>query len=150
MKTKILLTAAIAAVVMSSGAVQAQNELRERPDFSTLDLDGDGSLTLEEMQAQGEARFAAADTNGDGGLSIEEMTAAGSERQVERIARIMDRFDENEDGVLQQTELPGPGGDRAGRMFERVDADGDGAISQAEFEAVQDRMGGRKGPRDRG
>ncbi|MDX8351008.1 EF-hand domain-containing protein [Cognatiyoonia sp. IB215182] len=149
MKKTILLTAMISAVVMSSAAAQAQDGPRERPDFQTLDLNNDGSLTLEEMQAQGAARFAAADTNGDGGLSAEEMTAAADARQAERIGRMMDRFDANDDGLLQQGELP-QRGDRAGRMFERIDADGDGAISQAEFDAAQERAGGHKGQRDRG
>jgi len=149
MKKTILLTAILSAVVMSSAAAQAQDGPRERPDFQTLDLNSDGSLTLEEMQAQGEARFVAADTDGDGALSVEEMTAAADARQAERIARLMDRFDANDDGLLQQDELP-QRGDRAGRVFERIDADGDGEISQAEFDAAQERAGGRKGQRDRG
>lgn len=148
MKKTILLTVLLSAVVMSSAA-HAQQGPRERPDFGTLDLNGDGRLTLEEMQAQGEARFAAADTNGDGGLSTEELAAAADARRADRIVAMMERFDENGDGILQQSEMP-QRGDRADRMFERVDTDGDGAITEVEFEAAKDRAGGRKGPRDRG
>ena len=152
MKTKVMMMAILAGVVMSAAAVQAQEGAapRERPAFSTLDADGDGNLTLAEMQAQREARFGDTDTNGDGGLSAEELIAAANARQADRVTRMLERFDENEDGMLQQSELPQRDGDRAERMFERVDADGDGAITEAEFDAAKDRMGGRKGPRNRG
>ena len=152
MKKTILIATLLAGVVMSAAAVQAQDasEPRERPAFSMLDADGDGNLTLAEMQAQRDARFGTADANGDGGLSAEELIAVASERQADRITRMLERFDANEDGLLQEAEMPQRGGDRAERMFERVDADGDGMITEAEFDAAKDRMGDRKGSRDRG
>ncbi|MEL6683031.1 MAG: calcium-binding protein [Pseudomonadota bacterium] len=149
MKKTIFLTAILSAVVLSSATVHAQQTPRERPDFSTLDLNGDGQLTQEELQARSDSRFSDADANGDGGLSVEELTAAADARRADRISRMMERFDENGDGILQRSELP-ERGDRAERMFERADENGDGTISQAEFEAAQDRLGGRKGQRDRG
>lgn len=152
MKTKILMAAVLASIVATAGAAQAQDEPRERPDFATLDLNGDGSLSLEELQAQGEARFANVDTNGDGAISAEELIAAANGRAEDRAARMIERLDENGDGVLQQDEMPTRGADRAERMFERVDADDDGAISQEEFDTAKERRGGRRdhGKRDRG
>lgn len=151
MKTKILMTAILASVVMTAAAAQEQAPQRhERPAFSTLDTDGDGNVTLEEMQARGEARFAEVDTDGDGGLSEAELIASANDRAADRVTRMLEQHDANEDGILQQSEMPKRGGDRAERMFERVDADSDGAITEAEFEAAKDRMGGRKGNRDRG
>ncbi len=145
MKTKIMMTAVLAALVATAGAAQAQNH-RERPDFATLDLDGNGALTLEELQAQGQARFASMDTNGDGAVSAEELIAAANSRAADRAATMIARMDENGDGLLQAEEMQARrGGDRAARMFDRVDADSDGSISQAEFDTAMDRMGERHG-----
>ncbi|WP_375255809.1 EF-hand domain-containing protein [Yoonia sp.] len=154
MKTKVLMAAVLSGLVLVAGAAQADGP-RDRPDFATLDLNGDGALSLDEMQAQGEARFAAADANGDGALSAQELIAAAGQRAEDRAAKMIERLDANEDGVLQMDEMPRQGGDRAERMFERVDADGDGVLSQDEFETAQERRGGRgghggKGGRDRG
>lgn len=159
MKTKILTAALLSGLVLTAGAAQAENH-RERPDFATLDINGDGALTLEEMQARGEARFAEIDTDGDGALSAAELAASGAERATERATRMIARFDDNEDGLLQQDEMPSRGERRAAQMFDRVDADSDGVISAEEFEAAKARMGERRGegrgdhrgdgPRDRG
>ena len=152
MKSKILMAALLSSVVLAAGAAQAE-EHRERPDFATLDLNSDGSLSLEELQAQGQARFASVDANADGALSAEELIAAAGNRASDRAARMIERHDDNGDGLLQIDEMPRRGGgDRAEQMFERVDADSDGAISQDEFEAAKERHGGRRdhGKRDRG
>ena len=69
---------------------------------------------------------------------------------------MIERFDENGDGVLQQDEMPTQQERRSARMFDRVDADDDGAISAEEFESAKERMderGGNRrghGSRDRG
>jgi Ca2+-binding EF-hand superfamily protein len=154
MKSKVLMAALLSGLVLAAGAAQAEDH-RERPDFAALDLNGDGGLSLEEMQAQGEARFAATDANGDGGISAEELIAMAGERASDRAAKMIERHDANEDGVLQMDEMPrrgGGDGDRAERMFERVDADGDGVLSQEEFDTAKEKRGDRRGHggRDRG
>lgn len=151
MKSKILMAVFLSGVVLAAGAAQAEGH-QARPDFATLDLNGDGSLTPDELQAQGEARFARADANEDGALSVEELIAAAGQRASDHAAEMVARHDENGDGVLQLDEMPRRGGDRAARMFERVDADGDGALSQDEFETARERHGDRRGhgPKDRG
>lgn len=108
------------------------------PDFAMLDRDGDGSVTLEELQSLSAARFTAADTNDDGALSAAEMAAAAAARAQDRASRLIARFDTNADGVLQMAEMPDRGQDRAERIFERVDTDADGLMSEAEFEAARD------------
>lgn len=150
MKRQILMATVFAGFAMAAGVAMADGHRGERPDFATLDLNGDGGISLEEMQAQGEARFADIDTNGDGGLSAEELIAAADARAQERAADMIERFDENGDGILQIDEMPRRGGDRAERMFERIDADEDGVISAEEFEAVKERMGERRGDRGKG
>jgi len=147
MKTKILITAILASIVVTAAAAQ---NAAGRPDFSNLDADGDGGVTLAEMQAHRADRFASTDSNSDGGLSADELIAAANSRAADRAAQMLDRFDANDDGLLQQAELPQRGGDRAERMFVRIDADGDGSITQAEFDAMKDRMGERVRQGDRG
>lgn len=153
MKTKILMAALLTGVVMTAAAAQAGGH-RERPDFATLDLNGDGAVTLEELQGQGDARFAATDANGDGALSVEEIMAASAENAADRAERLIERLDENGDGVLQRSEMEQRGGNRVERIFDRMDEDGDGTVTEAEFEAVKERFEGRRSDggntRDRG
>ncbi|MEJ6401285.1 EF-hand domain-containing protein [Yoonia sp. 2307UL14-13] len=145
MKTNTLVGFALAGLVAIAGAAQADNH-RERPDFATLDANGDGALTQEELRTQAAARFAARDTNGDGALSAEELRAVAAERASRRTAGMIERLDQNGDGLLQQTELEARGSQRATRLFERADSDGNGTISAEEFGAIKDntrRRGGR-------
>lgn len=147
MKTPILMSAMILGVALS-GLPAAAAGFGDRPDFATLDQNGDGSLSREELANAGAARFAAVDTDGDGALSAEELAAAGSERMAKRAERMIERLDSNDDGMLQQAELEEAREGRGDRMFDRIDRDDDGAISAEEFEEVKERHGrGGKGHR---
>lgn len=161
MKTQLLIASLIAGLAVTSAYATPQGGDRpERPTFQELDTDGDGSLSQAELQAPMLERFSAADTDGDGGLSVEEMTAAAqgdrAERMQNRVERMFERQDANEDGVLQMDEMGGRGRHAdAGSMFDRLDADEDGAISEDEFDTAQERRGERGhgrhgGKRDRG
>lgn len=144
MKTQILMAVIVAGFTLSMVPASAQDR-GEQPDFATLDANSDGTITLEELRNRAANRFAEADSNGDGALSAEELTAQMSARAADGAARMIERMDGNEDGLLQLSEIPQRDGDRAERMFERADADGDGEISEEEFDVVKERRGDRKG-----
>lgn len=145
-------TAMIIALTATSLPVMAQDgpgPRGPRLDFATMDTDGDGKITKEEMAAAAAARFAEADTNGDGSLSTEElvarMEARAAAREAERMQRgadrMIERMDANDDGVLSADEMA-PRDDS--RMFARLDADEDGAISQEELEKARERFADKR------
>ncbi len=150
----IIWTAGLATAITLGAFTEAQAESHKRGghqggmamqhSFEDLDADGDGSITPQEMAGHMQARFEGADSDGDGVLSREELVARMMERQEERMGRradhMIERHDANGDGMLSMDEMRA---DHQGRMFERLDTDGDGAISEAEFDAMQERHGGR-------
>ena len=148
MKKIVLGSLAVAALAgLAFGAANADNRgagpiggMGERPTFSELDADGDGSITIAEIRARASARFAESDTDGDGKLTAEELTAAVAARAAERaavgMARMIEWRDTDGDGMLSEAEL---GGDTGPRIFMRLDADDDGKISAEEFAAMQSR-----------
>lgn len=121
----------------------------ERPSFTELDADGDGSITIAEVKARSAAHFAESDTNGDGKLSADELTAAVAARAAERaaagMARMIEWRDTDGDGMLSEAEMSDTAGSR---MFARLDANDDGVISAEEFAAMEGR-GGRNQRGDR-
>jgi Ca2+-binding EF-hand superfamily protein len=155
MKTTILIAGIVAGLSLTAVSAQAERG-GERPDFATLDINGDGEVTKEELEAQGAARFAATDADGSGALSEVELAAQANDRAFDRISKMIERLDTNEDGELQQSELEEGREGRRSRgsdMFERIDTDENGSISQEEFDNAKERRGGHrrhggKGPRD--
>lgn len=124
-----------------------------RFDLKTFDRDGDGKVTLAEVQASRADKAKATDADGDGKLSADELIAADLARAKANIeARVKDRIatqDADGDGKLSAAELllpPAPD-----RIFARFDADKDGAVTQAELDqgraAMQARMQDRRGDR---
>lgn len=100
-----------------------------------LDTNGDGVITLSDMQAQRAAMFDRMDADKDGMLTPEERAAAKSERQQQA------RADRPERGGARATETISRADfiADAERQFARLDADGDGTLTRAEMQA------GRKG-----
>lgn len=145
---KILLGSTLALTLVGAGAVLAQGGHQrgpERPSFAQMDVNGDGMVTLEEMQSRAGDRFAESDTNGDGLLSVDELTAAAERERSRMIDRLMERKDANGDGMLSLEEMAPPNGER---MFANADADGDGAISLEEWEAAKEKRRDGRGSRD--
>ena len=136
----------------------AQGEGRHGPRFifEELDANGDGGVTLEELESAGEARFAEADADGNGSLSREELIAQGEARIERGVDRMLERADADGDGALTQEEIAdarqGRRGPDPARMFSRMDADNDGTVTEAEFDDAISRLIERRGfgHRDRG
>jgi len=103
--------------------------------FAKMDTNGDGQVTVDELQAQAEARFAAADTDGDGGLSAEEMREAGKHMHK---GKHKGKKGDHKGGKEHR-------GDMKERLLERFDTDGDGALSAAELDEMGKGEHAKKG-----
>jgi len=117
-----------------------------RMDFATMDADGDGSITAEDLEALRDRRFTMLDADGDGQVSRQEFMDRAAAQAGERAGTMFDRMDADGDGTLGRDAIEarrGPGPD-ADRLIARFDSDGDGAVSQAEFDSARaswrDRM----------
>jgi hypothetical protein len=107
-----------------------------------LDADKDGVLSAEEI-ANASAALLTLDQDGDGALSAEELRPPRGERFVERLMS----HDSDGDGKVTAAELP----ERMQRLLDRADTNEDGAIDQAEAEAAAEKMKDRpRGPRGKG
>lgn len=135
----------ISAIVLSAVAVTGTSALAAGPkdrqpvSFQELDANGDGQVTKDEMLAHRNQKFTNADADGDGQLSVEEMQAATQAKANERVTKMFEKHDANQDGYLSQDELPKPR--KADKMFDRVDVDNDGAISEQEYADAKGKMG---------
>ena len=125
---------AIAAAALGLTTLAAVANTRG-PDFSALDTDANGEITMQEMQALALYRFGQADTDGDGFLTRPEIEAASHLRPAWRANWMLSRRDANNDGKLSPEEMAGRRD--PGRFFDRIDADGSGTVSQAEFDAAR-------------
>lgn len=143
-------------------------------EFADLDMDTNGQITAEDLQAHAAAHFSATDTDSDGELSVEEMQAHRAAMMAERQAKaggqekgkgpmaekrmgwMMEKMiakrDTNGNGTLSLDEMI-PDQARMDRMIDRFDTDDDNAISQAEFDEAQKEAfmrGHGKGGHERG
>lgn len=152
MKKNMILGTVCALMVVSGGAAafaDTRGSGQRGIDFSQMDTDGDGQVTVGELEALQAARFAEIDADGDGSVSEAEMLAHAQarqdERQARRVGRMLKRMDANDDGSLSPEELQGRR-DPA-RLIERLDADGNGTLSQQELADARHGMRGGRGER---
>ncbi len=133
----------VSAVAKGQGGMMERMMGQERPSFTELDTDGDGQLSVAEIKAIGDARFASMDTNGDGMITADEASAHAAGMASKRAGKMFERMiqwrDANGDGGLSQAEMGDNGPEK---MFMRADGDGDGMISAEEYE-----QGHQRGPR---
>ena len=119
---------------------QAQDDeraLRRLPAFGALDADDDGEISAAEIDAAAES-LATLDEDGDGRLSADELRPrrggpiGGPARTPPEATAAFMRFDADEDGLLERTELTS----QFLSLLTRADEDGDGAASEAEILAL--------------
>ncbi|MGR3511443.1 MAG: EF-hand domain-containing protein [Paracoccaceae bacterium] len=139
---KILLASTM--IVLGAGVATAQ-EQRDGMSFDTLDVDGSGEITAEDLTALRDNRFAELDTNGDGTISQDEFVAGQAARAEDRAARMFERLDADGDGTLSRDVIEsGRRGGMGERMISRFDEDSSGGISAEEFEEAQARFQERR------
>ena len=158
MKTKLIIAAVVAGLAATSvsAAGFGRDDMAGRmgvgmmpmtTDFASLDTDGNGSLTLEELQAMSAAKFAEADVDGSGTLSQEEVTTLVTAQMAlmaaNRAQMMIAERDTDGDGLLSASELQPNSGQGLAVMFARLDADADGTVTAEEFQTAQTQMGQR-------
>jgi hypothetical protein len=146
MANKVLITALVAGMALTSGAVAGIGTAFAGPGdgkdwhggrghgrmIEKLDTDKDGTVSKAEFEAKRSADFTAADTNKDGSVSPAELKAfhekKEAERKAEREKRMYDRLDANKDGKVTKDEFEGAG------MFDRMDKNKDGKVTKDEMD----------------
>ncbi len=111
------------------------------PEFSRVDADGDGRVSLREVLDWAKGKSSAAkpfhiadvDRDGDGVITPEEFEAAGI-TGFERLGPVRARdLDITGDGYVSREDLDRYFARRHREAFEQADADHDGSLSPSEF-----------------
>jgi Ca2+-binding EF-hand superfamily protein len=115
----------------------------ERPGgmLAKADLNGDGTITRQELAAYRDATAARMDANKDGFITTDEMQAyilARMTAKAERMAAARIKAgDTDGDGRLSLAEEEAMGEGRIDKLFARADTNGDGVISADELTALR-------------
>lgn len=131
MNKTILAAASIAALVVGGVAVAGPGK------FTRADKDGDGKISVQEIDARNKEFIAKADADKDGFVTEEEMEALRAARKAEMKARMFP--DANKDGYVDRREHE----DAARARFADLDKDGDGRLSEQEMRDGHSRGHGR-------
>lgn len=115
-----------------------------RAEFSELDANGDGGITMDEVQALGAARFAMLDTNASGTLDKDEVIAMISTGIERRMGGKEHGAGNGEHARADRAERQAPDAARiawmADGMMLRFDKDSDGFVSAEEMQPAADRL----------
>ncbi|MDA1326772.1 MAG: hypothetical protein O3C34_18770 [Proteobacteria bacterium] len=103
------------------------------------DTNGDGKITLAEINDDQARMFTALDVNGDKSMSVDEIRRRGRSLQIFRTTTLFDLLDSNGDGKLSVAEIQAP----SKRWFKRYDKNGNGILEADELP----ESGGPGGPR---
>ena len=102
-----------------------QFELTAMEVFTTIDADGDGSLSQAEIDKLRNDRHAAYDANGDGNLDLDEFAGLWQETTHPLTVRIFQMLDTDGDAIITRAEYDRPLAD----IVTRFDRNGDGGLS---------------------
>lgn len=119
------------ALAQSSGAADAAPTLPRI--LNILDTNGDGKVTLDEIEAEQKRLIGAADLNGDGKLSVDEFRRRGRWFQRLHTTTLFDLMDADGDQVLSAEEIAAP----SARWFKRYDKNADGGLVTDEVPQLQ-------------
>ena len=124
-------------------------------EFSEIDANADGSLSLAELQAWQQTkiskRFSALDSDANGLLSATEFAAGQTGRRATQSTKIFKLADTNADGSLSLAEFAaiGPDNGHLIHMFARLDSNDDDVLSKDEYLAVPTHAGRHGGGQGR-
>jgi len=104
------------------------------------DTNGDGKISIAEINADQARMFTALDVNGDKSLSVEEVRRRGRSLQIFLTTTLFDLLDANGDGKLSVAEIQAP----SQRWFKRYDKSGNGVMEADEIPDARG-AGGRHG-----
>ena len=117
----------------------AYHQLRHAERMTRLfDTDSDGKITLAEINADQARMFTALDVDGDKSMSVDEIRRRGRSLQIFRTTTLFDLLDTDGDGKLSVAEVQAP----SKRWFKRYDKNANG-IMEAE-EIPEGRRRGRR------
>ncbi len=129
------IAASMAAVLIGGAAFAGPGK------FSKADKDGDGRISVEEIDERHREFLAKADADKDGFITEAEMAALHEAKRTEMKAR---RFpDANKDGFVDRREFE----DAARARFDELDKNRDGRLSEEEARAGYKRGHGDRGGR---
>lgn len=122
------------------GKVSLEEMLAARnTEFESIDTDDNGYLSLTELRgwtaAKITARFQSRDTDRNGSLSSDEFAAGQSARDAPMANNLFRLADTNSDGQLSSDEFSTMAGDATAASFHfaAMDSDGDGKVSVEEY-----------------
>lgn len=96
--------------------------------LETYDANADGQVTQEEVDAFRADRLAEFDANGDGSLSLQEYEALWLDAYRDRMVDNFQRHDDDGDGAVTIEEF----GEDQARLVQRMDRNDDGVIDDAD------------------
>jgi Ca2+-binding EF-hand superfamily protein len=140
----------LTASILGSGLLLAGSALAGGPDcdkggkggagqFTRLDSNKDGKVTLAELTQSKEGWLSQIDLNKDGVATPAEIEASHASRRTQHIERMFERKDANKDGRLtrEESRMQAAG-------FAKADTNNDGALTPAELAQAPGR--GQRGP----
>jgi len=139
----VFLSAALAATLLAAASAQAQVPPPQSasPSFKSLDRDGNGRVSLDEVMAYAKKRSADVepfrisdvDLDGDGRLTPEELKKAGMKGfEGQGVINVKD-LDIHGDGYVSREDLDEYFRRKHREAYARADADKDGSLKQSEF-----------------
>jgi Ca2+-binding EF-hand superfamily protein len=142
----LIISLALSAPVFARGGSEMGRGSEQLAKFiAQYDLNQDGMISAEEIQAARAAKFQQADTNNNGVLELLELQADMENRRTERQATRFAQIDTNEDGQLSVAEFqsshPQAHTGMTATLFGLADQDKSEALNLEEFAALKSPEG---------